>query len=102
MAVSQKTIDDGGGGTSPTGGSGGGPATINPRWLDINWSFPSTFENLILGFDVIAYTGSNPDDPPTYCFNVVRVNPNVRRLVKSIIPTTSLPTINASVRAVYA
>jgi len=98
----QKTIDDGGGGTSPTGGSGGGPATINPGWLDINWTFPSNFESLILGFDVIAYTGSDPTDSSKYLFAAVRVNPNVRRLVKSILPTTTLPTVNASVRAVYA
>ena len=98
----QVAIDDLGGGTSATGGSGGGPATINPGWLDINWAFPASYEPSILGFDVIAYTGTDPTDASKLIFATVRVNPNVRRLVKSIIPTTTLATVNAAVRAIYA
>lgn len=102
MPVQQQTMDDGSGGSTSTGGSGGGPATINPVWLDINWIFSSTYEPLILGFDVIAYTGTDPLDASKYLFSVQRVNPNVRRLVKSILPTTTITNVNASVRAVYA
>lgn len=98
----QLTIDDGGGGTTPTGGSGGGPATINPGWLNINWTFSSMYEPLIVGFDVVAYTGSDPTDSTKYLFAIQRVNPNVRQLVKSILPITTLTNVNASVRAVYA
>jgi hypothetical protein len=93
---------DGTGGTSPTGGSGGGPAIIDPRWTDINWVFPAAFEGQILGFDVVAYSGSDPTDASTYLFAPVRVNPNVRRLIKSFAPAAAIGTINAAVRAVYA
>lgn len=100
--VQQLTLEDDSGRTSDTRGSGGGPATINPRWLDINWVFPTEFENLLIGFDVVAYTGTDPNDSSKYCFAIVRVNPGVRRLVKAILPVASIPVINASVRAVYA
>ena len=98
----QVTMEDSVGGALPSAGTGGGPATINPGWLNINWAFPVNYEPLILGFDIVAYTGSDPTNAANYLFETVRVNANVRQLVKSIYPTASLPTVNASVRAVYA
>ncbi len=100
--VQMRTIDDDSGGTSPPCGSGGGPASVNPGWLDVNWTFPPEFQNLLLGFDVVAYTGTDPTDASKYFFQIVRVNPDVRRLVKSIKPTSTMSNVNASVRAVYA
>lgn len=96
------TIEDNGGRTTPTGGSGGGPAYINPGWLDINWTFPTALESLILGFEVIAYTGADPTDASKLLFAPVQASPSVRRLVKSILPSATLPTVNAAVRAIYA
>ena len=102
MSETIRTVDDDGGRTSSTRGSTGGPATINPGWLDINWTFPTAYESAILGFDVIAYAGTNPEDGTKYFFQMQRVSPNVRRLVKSIVPTTTTSNVNASVRAIYA
>jgi hypothetical protein len=96
-------IDDGEtGGTSPTGGSTGGPAIVDPRWADINWSFPAPLESQIIGFDVVAYTGSDANDTSTYLFAPVRVNSSVRRCIKSFAPPANLATVNAAVRAIYA
>ncbi len=100
--VQMRTVDDDSGGTSPNAGSSGGPAAINPGWLDINWVFPTSMEYLILHFEVIAYTGYDPTDGSTYLFQPVKVPANMRRLVKSILPKATLATVNASVRAVYA
>jgi hypothetical protein len=96
-------IDDGGtGSTIPTGGSTGGPAIVDPRWADINWSFPVPLESQIIGFDVVAYTGSDANDASTYLFTPMRVNPSVRRCIKSFAPPADLATVNAAVRAIYA
>jgi hypothetical protein len=101
--ISLTPIDDGGtGGTSPTGGSGGGPAIVDPRWVDIHWVFPTAFESQIIGFDVVAYSGSDVTDASTYLFIPVRVDPSVRRCIKSFPPKAALATVNAAVRAVYA
>ena len=95
-------IDDTGtGGTSPTGGSGGGPAIVDPRWADINWTFPAIFESKILGFDVIAYKGTDVTDVSSYLF-VLRVDPSARRCIKSFPPMAALATVNGAVRAIYA
>lgn len=88
--------------TSPTGGSTGGPAIVNTKTITIGWSFPSQFNSLILGFEVVAYTGTDITDNSKWLFKSVCTDPTVRQLVKTIAPSVSMPVVNAGVRAIYA
>lgn len=88
--------------TSPTGGSTGGPAIVNTKTITISWTFPTEFQNLILGFEVIAYTGSDLTDNSKWLFKSVGTDPTVRQLVKTYAPSVNQPTVNAAVRAIYA
>lgn len=99
-----KTIDDpgdnGGGGVS--GNTGGGGGTLAQRqWLDVNWSFPATAPNPA-AFEIVVFTGSNPDDSSTYLTAPIRVLGTDRRLVRSFFPKDALTNVNAAVRAIYA
>ena len=88
--------------TNPTGGSTGGPAIVNTKTITISWSFPSQFNALIIGFEVIAYTGTDPTDNSKWLFKSVGTDPTVRQLVKTYAPAVNQPVVNAAVRAVYA
>jgi len=88
--------------TSPTGGSTGGPALVNTKTVTVSWTFPANYNALILGFEVIAYTGSDPTDNSKWLFKSVGTDPTVRQLVKTIAPSVAAATVNASVRAIYA
>jgi len=88
--------------TSPTGGSTGGPAIVNTKTIIINWVFDSAYEPLIVGFEVVAYQGSDVTDNSKWLFKSIMVDPTVRTLVKTFAPSVSMSVVNASVRAVYA
>ena len=54
------------------------------------------------GFEVIAYTGTDPTDNSKWLFKSVGTDPTVRTLIKTIAPSVSAAVVHASVRAVYA
>ncbi len=88
--------------TSPTGGSTGGPAIVATKTVTVSWTFPTSYNSLILGFEVIAYTGTDPTDNSKWLFKSVGTDPTVRQLVKTIAPSVAAAVVHASVRAVYA
>lgn len=91
--------DNGNGGGGVTAGSGG---TLYARkWMDIQWTFPANAPTPI-GFDVVAFTGTDPADTTAYLFVPKRVEATDRRYVVSFFPKQNMGTINAAVRAVYA
>lgn len=101
--INMTPIDDGStGGTSSTGGSSGGPAIVDPRWADIGWTFPVTFEHKIIGFEVVAYSGTDVTDATTHLFMPLKVGASVRRCIKAFPPQAAFATVNAAVRAIYA
>lgn len=98
-----KSMDDpgdagsGGGTVAP----GGGGTLYTRKTITISWSFPANAPNPE-AFEVIAFTGTDPTDTTAYLFAPVRVLGADREYQRAIFPKTTLPTINAAVRAVYA
>lgn len=102
MPIQTLTDTDNTQNTSPTGGSGGGPALVNTKTITISWSFPTNYNSLILGFEVIASTGTDPTDNSKWLFKSVGTDPTCRTLIKTIAPAVSMANVYPFVRAIYA
>lgn len=95
--------------TAPSGGSGSvgtsgvtasGSATA-PIWLTITWTWAVNFPTPT-GFQVVAFTGSDPTNAANYLFDIVTVGPTTLSVTIPVTPTAAMSTVNAAVRGVYA
>lgn len=87
-------------------GDPGGPGspTADIVWVDINFSYTEPQpQGFLQGFEVVAYTGANPNDGNSYLFPPQLIPAADRRCVKSFALAigTTLGTVNAAVRAIY-
>jgi hypothetical protein len=70
-------------------------------WLTITWTWASNFPTPT-GFEVVAFTGSDPTAAANYLFDIVTVGASARSYTVAVTPTASMGTVNAAVRAIYA
>jgi hypothetical protein len=77
----------------------GGATFIKNKWIRVTWDFPSNAPPPD-HFDIIIYTGTNPDLEDAYVFPITSVGGAERSWIKS---TNAPETANfrAAVRAVY-
>ncbi len=98
--------------TAPTGGAGSvtgagvtpaatGATVTSPIWLTVSWTWPSNFPTPT-GFEVVAFTGTDPTNAANYLFGIVTVGPSTLSYTVAVAPSSSEGTVNAAVRAVYA
>ncbi len=98
--------------TSGSGGSTSASAAVTPTasgglttaaivWLTITWTWGSNFPTPT-GFNVIAFTGSDPTNANNYLFPMATVGPGVRTYTVAVTPTSAESVVNAAVEAVYA
>ena len=95
-------IDDGGGG----GGGGGGGILYDVYQVTVSWTFtePAGTAGLLQGFEVIAYTGSDPNDTTKYVKAPAAVLPADRTLkfTYTVSKGVAVGALNAAVRSLYA
>jgi hypothetical protein len=99
------TAPSGGAGSIASGGvtttAAGGLTASSPVWLTIAWTWPNNYPKPA-GFEVVAFTGSDPTVAADYLFDITTVEASVRTLTVAVTPTTTMSTVNAAVRAIYA
>ena len=81
--------------------SGSGLSASSPIWLTISWSWSSTFPTPT-GFQVVAFTGTDPTAAANYLSDIATVAPCMRSYTIAVAPTAAMATVNAAVRAIYA
>ncbi len=87
------------GGVAPT--SSGGLTAAAPIWLTVTWDWPAN-NTQPTGFEVIAFTGTDPTATDNYLFPIATVGPTALSYSAPVQLTTSLSNVNAAVRAIYA
>jgi predicted phage tail protein len=81
--------------------SSGGLTTTAKIWLTITWTWPSGYPTPT-GFEVVAFSGSDPTVAANYLFDITTVGASTRSYTVPVTPTSTLATVNAAVRATYA
>ncbi len=80
----------------------GTPYIVGRKRLKASWTYSSTNTPTVhVGFTVIFYTGSDPQDEAARVASAVDVGPNIRTVEVAIAPTVSM-VVKAAVRARYA
>lgn len=99
------TNPNSGAGTSPAGGvtgvSSGNVTVTNTIWLTVTWTWNANYQAPI-GFNVVAFTGSDPTAAANYLFPVATVDASTRSYTVAITPNGTIDDVNAAVRAIYA
>lgn len=98
------TAPSGGAGTVASGGvtaTASGATVSSPIWLTVAWSWEPNFPTPT-GFQVVAFTGTDPTNAANYLFDIVTVGPSTSSYTVAVTPNSSEGTVNAAVRAVYA
>lgn len=107
VTITQSATNGSGSGASSSASDGvtvtasGGVTTTAKVWLTITWTWAVNFPSPT-GFNVIAFTGSDPTVATNYLFDVVNVGPNTRSVTIAVTPTSTMSVVNAAVEAVYA
>ena len=96
--MAQYLEDESGVGISVPVGVGGATFVLS-KWINVTWDFPANAPPPD-HFDIVVYTGTNPDNEDNYVFPVISVAGTERSWIKS---TNAADTTNfrAAVRAVY-
>lgn len=96
-----KLLDDrdSGGAIGTTGGSTN-PTVIAPKWLDINWTHADNNPSALVGFRLVIYTGSDPNNTANYVFPPFEFSAAERRFVKSVT-LASTATLMSAVQSLY-
>jgi hypothetical protein len=72
---------------------------LHARWARVQWTLSSA---LVIGFDVVLYTGSDPDAAQARVAEAIGIPANVRDAVLAASAGGSALTVRAAVRARYA
>jgi hypothetical protein len=81
---------------------GGTPLLVGRKILKASWTYSSTNTPTVhVGFTVIFFTGSDPEDAAARVASAVDVGPNVRSVQVAVAPTSPL-VVKAAVQARYA
>jgi hypothetical protein len=108
VTVTQSATNGSGSGASASASDGitvtasGGATTTAKVWLTITWTWPGNFPTPSGGFQVVAFTGSDPTVAANYLFDIVTVGPTTLSVTIPVTPTVTMGTVNAAVRAIYA
>ena len=108
VTVTQSATNGSGSGASASASDGitvtanGGATTTAKVWLTITWTWPGNFPTPTGGFQVVAFTGSDPTVAANYLFDIVTVGPTTLSVTIAVTPTVTMGTVNAAVRAIYA
>ena len=97
MTVRYKEDDWG----TPVEDGGGTPKLLIRKWLTITWSFPAQYNSVIQGFEVVAHTGTDPNDASSWVFAPKSAAPTDRSLIVAVAPSADLANLKAAVRAIY-
>lgn len=93
-----------GGSTAPSGGITGASTdsltVTNTIWLTIAWTWSSA--HVPSGFNVVAFTGSDPTATDKYLFDIATVDAAARTYTVALTPNGTIDDVNAAVRAIYA
>ena len=107
VIISQSATNTSGSGGSISASDGvtvtssGGLTTTAKIWLTISWTWPSTYPTPT-GFNVVAFTGSDPTVVTNYLFDIITVGPTTLSTTIAVTPTSSMSVVNAAVEAVYS
>jgi hypothetical protein len=107
VTITQSATNSSGSGSSASASAGvtvtasGGLTTAAIVWLTITWTWGSNFPTPT-GFEVVAFTGTDPTAAANYLFPIAEVGPTVRTYVVAVTPTAADAVVNAAVRAIYA
>ncbi len=107
VTLTQSATNSSGSGGSQIASSGvtvnstGGLTTSAIVWLTIAWTWPSNYPTPS-GFNVIAFTGSDPTAVANYLFDMVTVGAGTLSCTIPVCPTNTMSIVNAAVRAIYA
>ncbi len=106
VTVTQSATNTSGSGGSTSASDGitvtaSGATAVAKVWLTITWTWSNNFP-APTGFNVIAFTGSDPTAAANYLFDMITVVANARSYAIAVTPTSSMSTVNAAVRAIYA
>jgi hypothetical protein len=107
VTISQSATNSSGSGSSSSASAGvtvtssGGLTTAAIVWLTITWTWSSNFPTPT-GFEVVAFTGSDPTVAANYLFPIATVGPNIQTYTVAVTPTAAEAVVNAAVRAIYA
>jgi hypothetical protein len=107
VTITQSATNSSGSGSSASASAGvtvtssGGLTTAAIVWLTITWTWGSNFPTPT-GFEVVAFTGTDPTAATNYLFPIAEVGPTVRTYVVAVTPTAAEAVVNAAVRAIYA
>lgn len=96
--MAEYLVDDSGIGISTPIDVGGATFVLN-KWINVTWNFPDNAPPPD-HFDIVIYTGTNPDEEDAYVFPIISVGGTERSWIKS----TNAPdadNFRAAVRAVY-
>jgi hypothetical protein len=69
--------------------------------LTISWTWPSNYPTPS-GFNVVAFTGSDPTATANYLFDMVTVGATATSYTVAVCPTSAMSVVNAAVRSIYA
>ena len=96
--MTQYLEDDAGVGISVPVGVGVVTFTA-PKYIRVAWDFPVNAPDPI-SFEIVVYTGMNPDDETKYLFPIFSVGGAERVWIKATT-YNGTDTLNAAVRAIY-
>src|ERR1041384_8379344 len=78
------------------------PRVIKPKYFDIRWTHTELLPaHLLVGFQVVLFTGTDPNNTDAYLVDPVRVGPSERRVVVTLRVLAAL-TVKSAVQALYS